>query len=215
MMDFWFIFNQQIIRSPFINNKDSRKQPYDSIFHTWTKMVRFVVFAQCFLLFFIFFQKVDWFSKCHSLWHLEERLTNADAHTRSPRIENWFENLTKESWFCISSGHSSVFSYAQVSLHLLLSYRGDLNVDFGTDLTTFPNTKSPVLQCPVEAITTGCPAGSGSWEMALGPAHLSQSAPLFSWRIHHLRFGPESLPRPGNFQPGRETELGQDVRVCS
>lgn len=70
----------------------------------------------------------------------------------------------------------------QLSLHPLLSYRGDLNVDFGANLTTslfFPNIKSTVLQCPVEAITMGSPAGRGSWEMALGPAHLSQSAPLF------------------------------------
>lgn len=46
-------------------------------------------------------------------------------------------------------------------------------------LLSFPNIKCIMLQCPVEAITMGSPAGGGSWEIALGPAHLSQSAPLF------------------------------------
>lgn len=46
-------------------------------------------------------------------------------------------------------------------------------------LLCFQNIKSTMLQCPVEAITMGSPAGGGSWEMALGPAHRSQSGPLF------------------------------------
>lgn len=46
-------------------------------------------------------------------------------------------------------------------------------------LLCFPNIKFIILQCPVEAITMVSPAGGGSWEIALGPAHLSQSAPLF------------------------------------